>query len=305
MKSLVLLTLAITPALADNLGADTLAEDAFARIVAPGAKVQKLAGGFGFVEGPVWNEGGFWVFSDLGANTLYRITPAGKFQLVRKPTGHSNGNAYDRQQRLISCEHSGRRVSRKTNNGTFETLASRFEGKRLNSPNDLAIRSDGSIYFTDPTYGITKAQRELDFRGLYRLFLDGRLELLDKEWTQPNGIAFSPDQKTLYVGDSEDGKIFRYDVDVKGALSNKTLLATIPKPGDPDGMKVDGEGRLLVAGPGGVWIYAPRGGFLGLLPVPKAPANLSFGGKDGKTLLITARDAVYSVQLRVGAKRSR
>lgn len=299
MKRLLLFTLTITPALADSL-----AEDAFARIVAPGAKVEKLAGGFGFVEGPVWNKSGFWLFSDLGTNTLYRVTPAGKFAVVRKPTGHSNGNAYDQKARLVSCEHSERRVSRKTPQGTFETLAARFEGKRLNSPNDLAIKSDGSIYFTDPTYGISKDKAELDFRGLYRLFPSGRLELLDNEWTQPNGLAFSPDEKTLYVGDSQDGKIFRFDVDGKGGLSNKTLLATIPKPGDPDGMKVDSEGRLLVAGPGGVWIYAPRGGFLGLLPVPKAPANLSFGGKDGKTLLITARDSLYSVRLRVGAGRA-
>ncbi|RYG70827.1 SMP-30/gluconolactonase/LRE family protein [bacterium] len=297
-KPLLLLALLVTPALADSL-----ADDAYARIVAPGAKIEKLAGGFGFVEGPTWNERGFWVFSDISANTLYRITPKGKFATIRKPTGNSNGNAYDLQGRLISCEHTGRRVSRKTGKGTFETLASRFEGKRLNSPNDLAIKSDGSIYFTDPTYGITQAQRELGFQGLYRLFPSGKLELLDKDWEQPNGIAFSPDEKTLYVGDSEAGKIFRFDVDEKGALANKTLLATIPKPGDPDGMKVDGQGRLLVAGPGGVWVFAPRGGLLGVLPLPKVPANLSFGGADGKTLLMTARDTIYSVRLRAGAAR--
>jgi sugar lactone lactonase YvrE len=303
MKKL-LLTLALAPLLPALLRADPLADDAFARVVAPGARVQKLAGGFRFTEGPAWNGRGFWVFSDIDNNTLYRITPTGKFQVIRKPTGKSNGNAYDAQGRLLACEHGNRRLSRKAPNGTFQTLASRYEGKRLNSPNDLAVKSDGSIYFTDPTYGTSQQSLELGFRGLYRLFPDGRLVLLDQEWNQPNGIAFSPDEKTLYVGDSETGQIFRFDVDEKGALTNKTLLATIPKPGDPDGMKVDGEGRLLVAGPGGVWIFAPRGGLLGKLPVPKTPANLAFGGADGKTLLITARDSIYSVRLRTGQTKT-
>jgi sugar lactone lactonase YvrE len=303
MKKNLILTLVAAPLLPIALRADSLADDAFARVVAPGAKVQKLAGGFRFTEGPAWNPRGFWVFSDIDNNTLYRITPVGKFEVIRKPTGNSNGNAYDAQGQLLACEHGNRRVSRKAANGTFQTLASRYEGKRLNSPNDLAVKSDGSIYFTDPTYGTSRTAVELGFRGLYRLFPNGRLVLLDQEWNQPNGIAFSPDEKTLYVGDSEAGKIFRFDVDEKGTLANKTLLATIPKPGDPDGMKVDAEGRLLVAGPGGVWIFAPRGGLLGKLPVPKTPANLAFGGADGKTLLITARDSIYSVRLRTGQKK--
>lgn len=287
------------------LKADPLVDDAFARIVAPSAKVEKLAGGFSFTEGPAWNPRGFWVFSDIPANSLFKITPSGQTALIRKPTGHSNGNAYDLQGRLVSCEQD-RRVSRKTADGTFETLADRCAGKRLNSPNDLAIKSDGSIYFTDPTYGTPKGDKvELMFRGVYRLRPSGTLELLDAEYTQPNGITFSPDEKTLYVDDSQDGKIFSYDVDSKGALSNKTLMATIPKPGDPDGMKTDAEGRLYVAGPGGVWIFAPRGGLLGKIPVPQNPANLAFGGMDGQTLLMTARDSIYSVRLKVrGVRKS-
>ncbi len=279
-------------------------DDGLARVGAPGAKLETLATGFNFVEGPTWNARGFWVFSDQNGDTLHRITPAGKTEIVRRPTSHSNGNAYDAGAQLVSCEGAPeRRLSRKEGSGIFDTLAGRYEGKRLNSPNDLAIKSDGSIYFTDPTYGVAKADVELDFRGLFRYHPDGRLELLDKTWTQPNGLCFSPDERILYVGDSQEGQIFRFDVDASGNLSGKTLLATIPKPGDPDGMKCDQNGTLYVAGPGGVWLFAPRGGLLGKISTPKNPSNLSFGGADGKTLLITARDSVYSVRLKVGGAR--
>ncbi|WP_157947681.1 SMP-30/gluconolactonase/LRE family protein [Abditibacterium utsteinense] len=284
---------------ADEPSEAALTSDAFARVVAPGAKVEILATGFGFTEGPTWNPRGFWIFSDISGNALHRISPSGKVALVRKPSSHTNGNTYDAQNRLVSCEQSpARRVARKELSGNFETLAEKYEGKRLNSPNDLAIRGDGSIYFTDPTYGTDKSELELDFRGLYRIFPDGKLELLDRSWNQPNGICFSPDQNTLYVGDSQEGKIFRFDVDKNGQLSGKTLLATIPKPGDPDGMKCDAAGHLYVTGPGGVWIFAPRGGLLGKIPTPQNPANIGFGGADGKTLLITAQDSIYSVKLK-------
>jgi len=283
--------------------ADSLADDGLARVAAPGAKVELLASGFGYVEGPAWNPRGFWVLSDIPGDTLHKITPAGKVEPIRKPTSHSNGNAYDGTGRLVSGEHApARRLARKLPNGIFDTLADRYNGKRLNSPNDMAIKSDGSIYFTDPTYGVEKADEELGFRGLYRYFPSGRLELLDNTWTQPNGLCFSPDERTLYVGDSQEGKIFRFDVDKNGVLSAKTLLATIPKPGDPDGMKCDQNGTLFLAAPGGVWIFAPRGGLLGVIALPKNASNLAFGGADGKTLLITAGDSVYSVKLKVGAK---
>lgn len=283
---------------------DPLADDGMARVAAPGAEVELLASGFQFVEGPAWNPRGFWVFSDVNSDTLFKITPAGKTEMIRRPTSHANGNAYDGEGRLVSCEAGQtRRVARKLPDGIFDTLADRYEGKRLNSPNDLAIKSDGSIYFTDPTYGTAPEGLELAFRGLYRLFPDGNIELLDNTWTQPNGICFSPDEKTLYVNDSQQGVIFRFDVDAAGRLSAKTLLATIPKPGDPDGMKCDAQGRLFVAGPGGAWIFAPRGALLGKIATPKYPANLAFGGADGKTLMMTARDSIYSVKVKVGAKK--
>jgi len=255
-------------------------------------EVTKLADDFSFVEGPVWNPRGFFLFSDIPANTLFKITMSGQRFVVRNPSGHSNGNAYDAQGRLISCEHD-RRVSRKLPDGTFQTLADSFEGKKLNSPNDLAIFSDGSIYFTDPSYGIKAEQSELGFRGLFRLHPDGKLELLDKDWQQPNGACFSPDFKRLYVNDSQAGQLWVYDVNSTGELSHKTLLDTIAKPGDPDGMKCDKTGRLFVAAPGGVRVYSPESTFIGLIAVPQPPANLCFGGENGETLFITARDSVY------------
>ena len=256
-------------------------------------EVTKLADGFSFVEGPVWNPRGFTVFSDIPANTVYQVDLGGKTAVLRRPSGHANGNAYDLRGRLVSCEHD-RRVSREKPDGSFETLADSFEGKKLNSPNDVAIFSDGSIFFTDPTYGIKAEESELGFRGLYRIGTDGHMELLDRDWQQPNGLCFSPDFKHLYVGDSQAGQIWKYDVDAKGALSHKILLDTIPKPGDPDGMKCDTRGNLYATGPGGVRVYSPQGVLKGLIAVPKDPANLCFGGRDGKTLFITARDTVYT-----------
>lgn len=296
MKQLLLLAV---------LSASTAHAQELSDIVAPQARLQTLAKGFNFTEGPAWNARGFWVFSDIPANTLFKIAPDGQTSIVRRPTGNSNGNTYDSLGRLVSCEHSGRRVSRKRRDGTFETLVDRFEGKRLNSPNDLAIRSDGSIYFTDPTYGVGMENSELGFRGLYRLHPNGKLELLDRDWEQPNGIAFSPDETKLYVGDSQGGRVWVYDVDEAGKLSGKKLFASIAKPGDPDGIKTDARGRVLVTGPGGIHVFNPRGGKIGIIRTPLDPANLAWGGRDGNVLMITARGSIYSLQMRVGASSTK
>lgn len=256
-------------------------------------EVRQLADGFGFVEGPVWNSRGFYLFSDIPKNTLWKITSTGKTEVIRQPTGNSNGSAYDFVGRLISCERT--RVARKASDHEFHTLAESYKGKKLNSPNDLALFRDGSIFFSDPTYG--SLQKELDFRGLYRIHPDGKLQLLDKEWQQPNGLCFSPDWKRLYVGDSQAGQIFAFDVNASGEISNRTLFASIPKPGDPDGMKCDAKGRLFVAAPKGVRVYSTSGELLGLIPVPKDAANLCFGGAKGNQLFITARETVYLADL--------
>ncbi len=259
------------------------------------AQVREVAHGFGFVEGPVWNPRGFFLFSDIPGNTLWKATLAGKTEVVRHPTGHSNGNAYDAGSRLVSCEVD--RVSRKAPDDTFQTLTESYEGHALNAPNDLAIFSDGSIYFSDPTYGTSGRADPLDFRGLFRLHPDGKLELLDRDWQQPNGLCFAPDFSRLYVDDSQAGTLWVYDVAPDGALSHKTPLDTVPKPGDPDGMKCDLSGRLFVAAPGGVRVYGTDGKLVGLIAVPQDPANLCFGGTDGKTLFITARTAVYAAEI--------
>ena len=259
-------------------------------------QVHQLAGGFGFTEGAVWNPRGFYLFSDIPRGTLWKVTPAGKTEPLRQPSGHSNGNAYDFQGRLISCEHD-RLVARKEADREFHPLATSYFGKKLNSPNDLALFRDGSIFFTDPTYGIDASQSELGFRGLYRIFPDGKVKLLDVRWQQPNGLCFSRDWKRLYVNDSQAGRIFFYDVNARGELSNRTLFATIPKPGDPDGMKCDAKNRLFVAAPKGVRVYEPSGELIGLIPVPQDPANLCFGGVRGDQLFLTARTAVYLADL--------
>jgi len=221
-------------------------------IVEVGADVEKVAGGFQFTEGPVWDLRGFLLFSDIPANTMYRWTPGSGAPVVfRKPTNHTNGNTLDLEGRLISCEHDGR-LTRTEHGGIVITLAERFEGKRLNSPNDVVVKSDGSLYFTDPPYGIAKEQEELGFYGVYRL-KDGALTLLTRSHTRPNGLAFSPDETLLYVANSDpDENLVRvYDVQSDGTIENGRVFADLKSPGKDglaDGMKVDVRGNLYTTG---------------------------------------------------------
>src|SRR5438067_3502506 len=283
MKTLVLLALSLFA------GCDLLADDLGA-IIEPGTEVKRIATNFKFTEGPVWDRaGGFWIFSDIPANILYKCTTAAEIEIFRSPSGESNGNAIDREGRLVSCEHANRRVSRTEKDGTVVTLAERWEGKRFNSPNDLAIKSDGSIYFTDPDYGTPKDQRrELDFCGVYRIAPDGKLSLLVKDFVKPNGIAFSPDEKRLYINDSDvSQRIMRvFDVQPDGTLANSRVFAEVksPRGGVPDGMKVDPHGNVYTSGGVGVWVFGPDGHRVGIIEVPQVPANLCFGGADKKTL---------------------
>ncbi len=272
-------------------------------IVQEGAAVEKIAGGFQFTEGPVWYQSGFLLFSDIPANILYKWTPGNGAPVVfRKPTNHTNGNTLDLEGRLISCEHDGR-VSRTEHDGTVITLADIFEGKRLNSPNDVVVKSDGSIYFTDPPYGIEKEQEELGFYGVYRL-QDGALTLLTKIHTRPNGLAFSPDEKRLYVANSDPNEnlVRVYDVQPDGSIANGRIFADLKSPGKAglaDGMKVDVKGNLYTTGPEGVWVFTPEGKLLGKILLPEVPANLTFGDADFKTLYLTAQTSVYRIRLQV------
>ncbi|MGQ9454223.1 MAG: SMP-30/gluconolactonase/LRE family protein [Armatimonadota bacterium] len=268
--------------------------------------VEKIASGLQFTEGPVWSPRNTLFFTDIPANRIYELTRDGQLKIYREPSGNANGLTFDKQGRLIACEHSNRRVTRTEKDGTVTVLADRYHGKRLNSPNDVVVKSDGSIYFTDPTYGIKNEEQELDFQGVYLIRPDGQLEILVRDFKMPNGLCFSPDEKRLYIADSSELAHIRvFDVNTDGSLSNGRIFAKTTGPGGPDGMKVDLNGNLYVAGPGGVWIFNPEGKNIHIISTPEVPANLAWGDEDGKTLYITARTSVYKVRLAVGGKLCR
>jgi gluconolactonase len=277
-------------------------KDTLQVILDDNARVEKVASGFEFIEGPLWHPKGFLLFSDIPANTIYRWTRNEKPLVFRRPSGNANGNTLDREGRLITAEHGNRRVSRTEKDGTVVTLASQYEGKRLNSPNDIVVRADGSIYFTDPPYGIKSEQEELRFYGVYRLAPDGTLTLLVKDFVRPNGIAFSPDEKKLYVNDTDKSHIRVFDVKPNGTLGNGRIFAELKDPskrGVPDGMKVDAKGNLYSTGPGGVWVFSPAGNLRGKIEVPEVAANLAWGDSNYKTLYITASNSLYRIRLKV------
>jgi len=277
-------------------------------ILAPGVRVEQVTKGFQFTEGPIWHPSGFLLFSDIPANIIYQWTPgADQAGVYRTPSGHSNGLTLDSENRLIACEHD-RRLSRTERDGTVVTLADRYQGRRLNSPNDVVVRSDGSIYFTDPPYGLPNQAdgKELDFNGVYRLAPDGMLILLDSSFVRPNGLAFSPDEKTLYVDDSEQGHIRAFDMLPDGTLTNGRVFAELKEPaqnGVPDGMKVDAQGNVFCTGPGGIWVFDPQARLLGKIETPEVAANLAWGDADGKTLYITAQTGLYRIRTITGGKK--
>lgn len=280
-------------------------------IVEDNTEVEKLFDGFKFTEGPVWNPEGFLLFSDIPADTIYKWNTKDKNQnqnkpaIFRRPSGNTNGNAYDNQGRLISAQHN-RKLTRTEKDGKITVLAERYENKLLNSPNDIAVKSDDSIYFTDPPYGIKNVEEELGFYGIYRWEENGNLTLLNKEMVRPNGIAFSPDEKKLYVSDSEKLHILVFDVKPDGTLSEGKVFAELQGPTDkgvPDGMKVDTKGNIYSTGSGGVWIFSPTGQLLDKINVPENATNLAWGNQDYKTLYITAGNSVYRIPLNtVGIK---
>jgi len=260
--------------------------------------VGKVAGGFGFTEGPMWHPDGYLIFSDIPADTIYRLN-GGEKEVYRKPSGNSNGLAFDEEGRLLACEHGTRTVSRTLDDERVIALASEYKGKRLNSPNDLVVRSDGSVYFTDPPYGVDEADRELDFQGVYRISPVGELQLLVEGFEKPNGLAFSPDEKVLYIADTAKDHVRAFDVQLDGSLTNDRIFIQFEPPQRlrPDGMKVDVEGNLYVAGSEGVETFATDGEHRGTVELPERPANLAFGDEDGRTLYVTARTAVYKFRV--------
>jgi gluconolactonase len=300
-------------------------DPAFDRIISKGAQLEKLAGGFQFTEGPVWHPDGYLLFSDPNANTIYRWTPDGSVSVFRSKSGYSgfdigvyhqpgsNGLTLDHDGLLSINEHGNRRVTRLERTGKITVLVDRYDGRRLNSPNDLVYRSDGTLYFTDPPFGVPKAvddpKKELPFSGVYML-RDGRVTLLTSELSGPNGIAFSPDEKHLYVDnwDLDRKVLMRYDVNPDGTIANGRVFYDFTQDSEPvalDGIKVDQEGNVYVSAPGGVWILSPAGKALGRIVPPEHDANFAFGDSDGKTLYLTASTGLYRIRVNIPGIRAR
>jgi gluconolactonase len=248
-----------------------------------------IAQDLGFTEGPVWHPDGYVLFSDIPNSRIHRWRH-GTLDVYREPSGQSNGLTLDRNMRLIACEHENRRVSRETS-GQVEALATHFEGKRLNSPNDVVVRSDGRIFFTDPPYGITEDRRELPYNGVFSISTDGDLSLLITDFDRPNGLVFSPDERTLYIADTARNHVRAFDVAPDGTLSHGRIFAEVREDGRPDGMKADRDGRLFVCA-ATVQVFAADGRPLGVIDCPQMPANCAWG-EDGSTFFITARTGVY------------
>jgi len=289
-------------------------DPAFDAIVPADYKIEKLGDGMVFTEGPIWvREGGpYLLFSDVRGNAIYQWTPGGSVMPFIQPVFEggvgSNGLTLDSQGRLMIAEHGKRQISRLPlpKEGERETVVDKYEGKRLNSPNDLVYKSDGWLYFTDPPYGLAKLEddpeRDLDFNGIFRLSPDEKtLELLNRDQTRPNGIGFSPDEKTLYVANSDTAKKLwmAYDVTDDGKLENGRVFYDVTSEtveGLPDGLKVDKNGNMYGTGPGGVWVFSPDGTHLGTIQPEQVPANVAWGD-DGKTLYMTARTGLYRITL--------
>jgi gluconolactonase len=278
------------------------AADEFALCVDPAAQVRKLAGDMKFTEGPVWlsRDGGFLVFSDIPADELKRWSAKDGLATFRKPSQNANGNLLDREGRMISCEHSGRRLSILESDGTLGTLVDKFEGKAFNSPNDVAVAADGAVYFTDPDYGLRGKPGEIGGNWVFRFDPKTKtIRVLVKDFDKPNGIAFSPNGRRLYIADSGKPRHIRvFDVEADGGFSNSRVFCTLEQ-GVPDGIRCDADGRVWSSAGDGVRIYDTSGKLLGTIPVPEVPANLCFGGADRKTLFITARTSLYAIDVRV------
>jgi gluconolactonase len=306
-----------------TVGSIVRLDRAFDALVPKDARIERLAGGFTFTEGPLWLPSGVLWFSDIVGNVVRQWAPDGTVTVVLQPGGYDgnslpaggyfgpNGMVANKEGAVLLCQHGNRRIVRITPDRKVDTLVDRFEGKKLNSPNDLVFRSDGSLYFTDPPYGLPKQDddpaKELKFNGVYR-FASGKLQLLVRDMTRPNGIAFSPDEKTLYVGNSDQKrKIWmRYDVAPNGSVSNGKVFADVTtekEAGVPDGMKVDSLGNVYATGPGGLWVFSPDGNHLGTIKLPEQPANCGWGD-DGKSLYITAVTGLYRIKLAVDGEKA-
>ena len=271
----------------------------FLNLIANDVKLETVATGFGFTEGPMWDPAGFLYVSDETINKIFRVYPNGKKEEVIA-LGDPDGNTFDRRHRLIDCASVLRAIIEVTPDGKYKVLADRYEGKKFNSPNDVIVGPDGALYFTDPTLDLVAGEKqEIAFQGVYRLDDSGKARLLTRDLTQPNGLAFSPDGKKFYVDDDEQRNIRVYDVAPDGTLTNGRIFGDEPgekNDGVPDGIKVDKNGNLFVTGPKGIWVWDAKGNHIGTIILPEQPANLTWGDKDYRTLYITATTSVYRLQ---------
>ena len=293
--------------------------DQLHELVDPNAEVEQIGTGFTFTEGPIWNPAGqYLLFSDMPGDTRRRWDEQGGVREVAKPSNKGNGMTLDAEGRLIVCEHSTSSLVRMDPDGTGsgrEVLASHYEGKELNSPNDVIVARDGSIIFTDPTFGRMpgfglEREQDLDFQGVYRIAPDGGApELLVDDFAQPNGLCFSPDESLLYINDTDRAHIRVFDVSSDGTISNGRLFAEGIGTGDlstgelVDGMKCDERGNVWVTGPKGVWVFAPGGEHLGVIEIPENTGNLHWGGPDWNWLFVPACTSVYRVKTKVSGRR--
>jgi len=299
------------------------------RIISPGTKVEKVADGFSFTEGPVWHPDGYLLFSDPNTNTIYRYNPNNhNVTVYMSHSGYtgadigdygqpgSNGLAIDKEGRLIIDQHGNRRVIRIEKKGPVTVLADNIDGKRFNSPNDVLLKSDGTVYFTDPPYGLPNffndKRKELDYSGVF-MIKNGKVSVVSKDLGGPNGLAFSPDEKYFYVTNWDIRDIhhtktlWRYEAHSDGTLKNGKVFFDWNLTEDDealDGMKVDKEGNLFVSAPGGLWILSAEGKLLGKIVTPERPANIAWGDEDGKTLYLTAHSSVYKIRVNTGGKFS-
>lgn len=260
-------------------------------------EVEQLSTGYQFTEGPVWSRENFLVFSDIPAGKVYKWVPGARPVVMREQSNNTNGNTYDSRGRLYSCETKLRRVVRMETSGKFTVIAERYQGKRLNEPNDVVVARNGSVYFTDPAFGVADDQRELDFYGVYHVDSKGAIELIAKPRGRPNGVALSPDGKILYVTNSDEKNVRAYDLDRRGAASNERIVVSDIR-GVPDGIRTDEKGNLYVAARN-VEVYTALGKPLASIPLGQPASNCAFGEADFRTLFVTARSVVYRIRLDV------
>ncbi len=289
--------------------------DALRELIDPSAEVERIATGFNFTEGPIWNrEGQFLLFSDMPGDVRRRWSESGGVEEVMKPSNKCNGMVYDAQGNLLVCEHVTSSLVRERPDGTRETLARHYQGKELNSPNDVITRSDGTIYFSDPSYGRMpgfglEREQDLSFQGVYRMGPNGgepELVVGEDEFEQPNGLCFTPDESQMYINDTPRALIRIYDVQADGSLSGGRLFhdgigSGVIEEGIPDGMKCDERGNVWVTGPGGVWVISPQGEHLGVVGVPENVGNIGWGGESFKTLYMPSSTSLYRVQTKVAS----